>query len=98
MRELAMFGEPEAELDPITGFGGSLEQPAEGAGRDLQIWILQTSARHADAVEHAVGLEPDRAGDLDIVAQTGAPDEVGHETGSGTSVPNCKQNCPERSN
>ena len=66
------------------------------ASGNLDVGVTEARSGQADSTEHAVRLETDRTGDLEVIYQARTPDDMRHDLTS-ASVPKCKQTCPGRS-
>ena len=78
VRQAAAIGHPQTEFVDAGGCGGSFQQAAETGDRDAKVRAIEAGDRKPGLSQHRYRVEPDGPGDLGIMRQAGAADQVGH--------------------
>lgn len=78
--EAAALGEPQAEIFGTGRLRRYLEQTTQRCDGNRCIRLVENGQRQPDLAHHLLGIEPNRPGDLRVIAQACAANEVGHAT------------------
>ncbi len=88
----AALGEPQAEIFGTGRLGRQFEQATQARDGDGYVGLLEAGQRQPDLPHHLFGVEPDRPGDLRVIAQARAANEVGHANRSCQPFPPMSRN------
>jgi hypothetical protein len=90
--EPAALGEAQAEILGTRRRRRQFEQTTQAGDGNGCIGPVEASQRQLDLAHHLLGVEPDRPGDLRVIAQNGAANEIGHANRSCLPFPQMSRN------